>query len=57
MKRDIAYPLSAETLPEYKQALREVADSKKNGGKVVDVKLSDDGAGNPVGIIIVDEPI
>jgi hypothetical protein len=57
MKKRIPYPLSAETKPAYVKALKEVEKSKRKGGKVVDVTLSDDGEGNPVGIIVMDEPI
>lgn len=57
MLKEISYPLSAETKPPYKGALKQVEKSKRKGGRVVDVKLSDDGHGHPVGVIVMDEPI
>ena len=57
MKKRIPFPLSEETRPLYQKALKQIEKSRKKGGKVVDVAISDDGAGNPVGIIVVDEPI
>lgn len=57
MKIRIAYPLSKDTTPYYQGALAEVEKSKKKGGKVIDVEISDDGQGNPVGIVVMDEPL
>jgi len=55
---EIPYPLSLETLPGYRQALKDVDDAKqKKNAKVVDVLEGDDGAGNPIGIIVVEEDV
>lgn len=55
MKRDITFPLSTDTEPHWDKAVAGVKESKKNGGEIVDVRKSDDGNGNPVGVIVVDE--
>ena len=58
MKNESVFPLSKETEPNWDDAMAEVKKSKdKRNGKVVDVRKSDDGHGNPVGIIVMDEPI
>ena len=57
MERDIVFPLSTETEPSWDKAVKEVKESQQNGGTIVRVRKSDDGQGNPVGIIVVNEPI
>ena len=58
MKIEIAFPLSQETAKFFGEAVTKVEKSKQQKhGQVVDLRLSDDGQGNPVGIIVMDEPI
>ncbi|MHB8522849.1 MAG: hypothetical protein ACYDH9_19105 [Limisphaerales bacterium] len=57
-KRQIPYALSQETLPGYRQALQNVDNARQNkNAKVIDVLEGDDGAGNPIGIIVVEEDV
>ena len=57
-KRQIPYPLSQETLPYYRQALAKVTQSKQQkNGQVIDVLEGNDGQGNPIGIIVIEEDV
>ena len=52
---EIPYPLSQETQPSYRKALKDVDDAKqKKNAKVIDVIEGNDGAGNPIGIIVIE---
>ncbi len=53
----IPHLLSSVTKPLYEPALKQVEKPKQKGGKIGGLRLSDDGPGNPAGIIVVDEPI
>lgn len=57
MEVRISFPLSKETDPDYKKALKEVEESKKHGGKVVDVERRQVGPGQFEGIIVMEEPV
>lgn len=56
MKRRIPFPLSRKTLPYFKEAVEAAQEVLDNDGKILGVEISDDEQGNPVGIIVVDEP-
>jgi len=57
MKIRISYPLSAETDPGFLEALKQVEESKKRGGKVFDVERQPVGPGQFAGVIVMDEPV